>query len=441
VRLADHIRIGLDPAGLSDRSAVAVRMHVNRVLRGALDMVRDTDPDAVGIVNLLVDTVRDAGQLVESDVRTLRWVCQTRLDRPPGALRESATEPPGTDSDVEPADADAVRSATATAIATAIEATTAMAGDAPVVSALLNAIETISIPIGPASADDSNEALALLKLLKEAAGRRVAALRAAVEQAEREAAQARLQAAAEAAELARRAAAAGDAEREAAQARQRAAAAEDARRTAQDERDAAIRELGTAKTAFDEKAEALDARGAAAQQAERDAEQARRRAVAEGAEQARRAAAAEEELRTTREQRDTAIRKLHAAKTAFDGKTEAVEARGDAHRQAADRLSDASERTDPHVDDPVQATASLAATADRPPEERRASSVSIPPADRKTRETRASGGAEERCDHAASGPPSDAPGASGRRRASAAVSRLRPRKPSRSSLPRERAAL
>jgi TIR domain len=104
--LATHVRDALDRAGRADRSTVAIRAHVTRVIHRALDEVRTASPDAVGLVNLLVDAIRDSGWLPEPNARTLRWVCQSRLEQPPGTLRESTAEPLGPDPDVDPAHTD-----------------------------------------------------------------------------------------------------------------------------------------------------------------------------------------------------------------------------------------------------------------------------------------------------------------------------------------------
>jgi hypothetical protein len=272
--LAAHLRDALDaPPDPHDRSAAAIGAHVIQVFHRTAEAVGTTDPDAADMVNLLVDALRDAGRLPEPDVRTLRWVCQSRLSRPPDALRESAAEPPEADPDVDPAPVHALRGAAAASIDAAAKRVVSAAGDAQVAEELLRTMEEISSHTAPGAGGSPS----IIDAPRQAVAERLGVLSAAAEEAEREAARARERETAQAREQVLAAqAAAEEAEREAAregeaaQAREHAAAeaaglarrvaeAEAAKREAQGERDAAVRELHDATIRFDQKVSALKA--------------------------------------------------------------------------------------------------------------------------------------------------------------------------------------
>lgn len=161
--LATYVRDALDQAGPPNPSAIAIRANAARVIHRALDEVRTADPDAVRIVNLLVDAVRDSARLPESNVRILRWVCQSRLDQPPPALQESTAEPLGPDPHVDPARADTFRVATDAVIDARAEAMVSIAGDSSVARELLDALQEISALTVEAVADGLEPALGALR--------------------------------------------------------------------------------------------------------------------------------------------------------------------------------------------------------------------------------------------------------------------------------------
>jgi hypothetical protein len=177
--LAAHFRDSLDQIGLPNHSTAAIRDSVTRVIHHAFDEVRTTNLDAVGVINLLVDAIRDSGRLSESRVRTLRWVCQSRLSRPPGALRESNAEPLGSDPYVDPANADTFRVATAAVIDATAETAVSAAGDSAVAAELFGAMQEISALAGGAGPDGPEPALAALR---QEVAVRLNAMKAAVEQ-------------------------------------------------------------------------------------------------------------------------------------------------------------------------------------------------------------------------------------------------------------------
>ena len=171
--LATHFRDALDQVGVPNYSGEAVRANVTETAYRALDEVRVTNLDSVDIVNLLVDAIRDSGRLPEPKVRILRWVCQSRLNRPPGGLRESKTEPLGPDPYVDPANADTFRAAITSVIEATADAVVSVAGDSSVVTALFGALQEISVLIGVATADGSEPALVTLR---QELGRRLNAM-------------------------------------------------------------------------------------------------------------------------------------------------------------------------------------------------------------------------------------------------------------------------
>jgi hypothetical protein len=179
--LATHFRDTLDQVGLPNHSAAAIRTNVTQAILYAIEGVRTTNPDAVDIVNLLVDAIRDSGRLSEPTVRTLRWVCQSRLGRPPSAIRESSVEPLGPDLYVDPTQADNFRAATTATIEATAEAVVSAAGDSSVTAALLDALQEISDLTGGTFADGPRPALAKLR---HEVGVRLNVLQAAVEQQE-----------------------------------------------------------------------------------------------------------------------------------------------------------------------------------------------------------------------------------------------------------------
>jgi hypothetical protein len=161
--LATQFRDALDQAGLPNQSAAAIWANVTRAIRRTLDEVRTADLDAVGLVNLLVDAIRDSGRLPESKARTLRWVCQSRLGQPPGAIRESAAEPLGPDPDINLAHADTFRTVTTAVIDATAEAVVSAAGDSSVTAALFDALQEISALASRAVADGPEPALAAVR--------------------------------------------------------------------------------------------------------------------------------------------------------------------------------------------------------------------------------------------------------------------------------------
>jgi cell division septum initiation protein DivIVA len=161
--LATHFRDALDQAGLPNHSAIAIRANVTEVLHRALDEVRTANPDAVGIVNILVDAIRDSGRLPEPKARTLRWVCQSRLVQPPGALRESTAKSLGPDPDIDLAHADTFRTATMAVIDATAETMVSAASDSSVVAALFSALHEISALTGRGAADGPELALATVR--------------------------------------------------------------------------------------------------------------------------------------------------------------------------------------------------------------------------------------------------------------------------------------
>jgi len=161
--LAAHFRDTLDRVGTSSNSAAAIRTNLTQVIHRAFDEVRFTSPDSTGIINLLVDAIRDSGRLPESRVRILRWVCQSRLGRPPGALRKSATESLGPDPYVDPANADTLRVAIAAVVDATADSVVSAAGDSSVATAIFGALQEISVLAGAAGADGPEPAIAALR--------------------------------------------------------------------------------------------------------------------------------------------------------------------------------------------------------------------------------------------------------------------------------------
>jgi hypothetical protein len=161
--LATHFRDALDRAGLPNQSAIAIRANVTRAIHDALDEVRTANPDAVGLVNLLVDAIRDSARLPEPKVRTLRWACQSRLGQPPRILRESTAKPLGPDPDVDLVHADSFRTATTAVIDATAEAVVSAEDDSSVAAALFGALQEISALPGRAAADGAEPALAAVR--------------------------------------------------------------------------------------------------------------------------------------------------------------------------------------------------------------------------------------------------------------------------------------
>jgi hypothetical protein len=161
--LATHFRDALDHVGVPDNSAVVFRTNMTQVIRRTFDEVRFANPDAVGIINLLVDAIRDAGRLPEPRVRILRWVCQSRLGRPPGALRKSMAEALGADPYIDPANADAFRVAVTAVVDETADAVVSVTGDSSVATALFGALQEVSALTGTAVAEGPEPVLAALR--------------------------------------------------------------------------------------------------------------------------------------------------------------------------------------------------------------------------------------------------------------------------------------
>jgi vacuolar-type H+-ATPase subunit H len=176
--LGAYVRDVLDQVGAPNHSAAALRDNVTQAIHHAFDEVRITNLDAVGVINLLVDAIRDSGRLPEYRVRTLRWVCQSRLGRPPDGLRESNAEPLGPDPYVDPANADTFRTATAAVVDATADAVVSTAGDLSVAAALFGAMQEISALPGGTAADGPERALAALR---HEVGMRLNAIKAAVD--------------------------------------------------------------------------------------------------------------------------------------------------------------------------------------------------------------------------------------------------------------------
>lgn len=161
--LAAHFRDALNQVGVPNHSNEAILANVTEAVYRALDEVRNTNLDAVGIINVLVDAIRDSGRLPEPKVRILRWVCQSRLGRPPGALRESRVEPLGPDPYVDPANADTFRAAVTSVIDATADAVVSVAGDSSVARAVFSALQEISALTGVVVADGPEPALLALR--------------------------------------------------------------------------------------------------------------------------------------------------------------------------------------------------------------------------------------------------------------------------------------
>lgn len=176
--LATHFRDVLDQVSGPNHSGETIRANVTETVFRALDEVRIANLDAVDIINLLVDAIRDSGRLPEPKVRILRWVCQSRLGRPSGGLRESRTEPLGPDPYVDPANADTFRAAIMSVIDATADAVVSVGGDSSVASSLFSALQEISELTGAAVADGPEPALVALR---QEVGRRLSAMSAVVE--------------------------------------------------------------------------------------------------------------------------------------------------------------------------------------------------------------------------------------------------------------------
>jgi hypothetical protein len=182
-RLATHIRDAVGPAGRDRRSADAVRDNVIQVARRAVSAVGAGDCDAVGLVNTLVDAVRDAPWLSEDEVCSLRRVAQSRLDRAPGALRASTSTPVEAPGGVEPAEVDGFQSRARAVVEGAVASTVTAAGDSAVAGRLVDAVREICVLSDPARAGGGAAAVEVLRAAVEA---RLGVLRESAGQATRE---------------------------------------------------------------------------------------------------------------------------------------------------------------------------------------------------------------------------------------------------------------
>jgi hypothetical protein len=181
--LATRIRDTLDPVDHAGRSLEAIRGNLAGVVGGAAADLRSGDLDAVGLVNTLVDAVRDAAWLPDGEVLPLRWVAQGRLDRPPGSLRRSASAPPDIPQAVEPVKADSFQSGASAVIGRTVTSMIAAAGDSAVATALIDTIRDLCALGDPAR--DAEDTRVLVDPLREAVRVRIGVFRAAAERADR----------------------------------------------------------------------------------------------------------------------------------------------------------------------------------------------------------------------------------------------------------------
>jgi hypothetical protein len=182
-KLAKEVRDALNSTSHADPSIGIIRNSVVEVVdRSVVDVQRE-GLGAVDLVNILVDAIRDASWLLEENVLPLRWISQSRVDRPPGIVRKSSSPPLDVPPGVEPAKADGFRHRTLAVANRAVASMIEVKGDSGVVERLVDVVREIFLLADPRPDEDAEAPVAAIR---DVARERVDVIRAEVERADRE---------------------------------------------------------------------------------------------------------------------------------------------------------------------------------------------------------------------------------------------------------------